>query len=860
MKARRSLISRIVSAFRKKKPAQKPGKPGKEPKARGIEALEGRIAPATLIDASTVQFTEVDGDIVTIHFSKPLFTKLASAEETITLNKLDDIFKFSGGTTFITDGPQDLQRMDLTKVKPIGTSTANPANGISITIDAENPIGVQGEGLSKIGGINATGLTLGNVSIEGDLGQIDVGVASSKIAIKSLTVTSLFASGFTSQPTNISGNDALESKITGGVQLLHVQGDLHGFFHVVDGNSIVGNSIKTTAPGNIGKVIIDGSLRGNPTVAATSDNTGSINAQGTIGSAEVLGLGDDANPQGLIGGGGKNSGSIIAVKKIGTITVKDSLIGGGGVSSGSIVGSASVSKITVGDDLVGGAGASSGIIQGLSIKQLSVADSIKGGAGESSGSVISAGLLSNLTVKEIVGGNGKASGGIRVDDLGKATITGSVTGGAGIDSGVVLADNTIKSLAISQNIVGGTGVGSGGVLTNGLLKSVVVNGGITGGTVGNTGFIGSQLKIDSVKVIGAITGGAGDQSGRIYSAGSIDNVNVLKLVGGEGDGSGSILAASDPAIGGTIKSATIALGLQGGAGESSGTLISLNDIGRVTIGSRLQATGLVGGDEKFSGSIIAAGSIGKLKGKPNGVLIYGSVAGGAGDQSGMIHAGGSAGLIEIRGGLTGEDGVSGEVSGLVRVDGQLKSLVVDGGLNNASVLVGADIVKAVIGAGVTDSTISAFGAADPAIKTGDIAIGSLTIEGAVMGSQILAGYDQDGNGLNADASIKSVRVTGNWTASDLVAGALSTDGVFGNSDDTRINAGIDRDGFAATIAKIQILGSIAGTVDAGDHFGFVAEEITSFEVGGTKLALTTLPGEVIEISGTDDVTVREVTV
>jgi hypothetical protein len=859
MKARRSLISRIASTFRKKKPVQKPRKSAKEPKSRGIEALEGRIAPAALIDASTVQFTEADGDIVTIHFSKPLFTKLASAEETITLNNLDNIFKFSGNTTFINDAPQDLQRIDLTKVKPIGTSTANPANGISFTIDAETPMGGLGDGLSKIGGINATGLTLGNVSIEGDLGQIDVGVASSKIALKSLTVSSLFANGFASQPTNISGNDALESKIVGGIQLLHVQGNLEGFIHVVDGNSIVGNSIKTTAPGNIGKVIVDGSLRGNATVAATSDNTGSINAQGTIGSVEVLGMGDDAETKGLIGGGGKNSGSIIASKKIGTITVKDSLVGGGGLNSGSIIGSASVSKVTVGDDIVGGVGISSGTIQGLSIKQVSVVDTIKGGTGDNSGSVTSSGLLSNITVKEIIGGNGKTSGGIRVDDLGKAAITGSVTGGAGIDSGVVLSDNGITSLVISQNIVGGTGAGSGGVLTNGLLKSVVVNGGITGGSVVNTGFIGSQSRIASVKVAGAVTGGTGDQSGRVYSAGSIDNVDVLKLVGGEGDGSGSILAASDPAIGGTIKSATIALGLQGGAGESSGTVISLNDIGKITIGTRLQPAGLVGGEDKFSGSIIAAGSIGKLKGKPNGILIYGSVEGGTGDQSGMIHAGGSAGLIEIRGGLTGEDGASGEESGIVRVDGQLKSLIVDAGLNNASVLVGADLVKAVIGSGVTDSTIRAFGAADPAVKTGDIAIGSLTVEGAVTGSQILAGYDQDGNGLNADASIKFVRVTGNWTASDLVAGVLSTDGVFGNSDDARIDGGIDRDGFIATIAKVQILGSIAGSADAGDHFGFVAEQITSFEASGTKLALTTLPGEVVEVPGTDDVTVREVT-
>jgi hypothetical protein len=59
---------------------------------------------------------------------------------------------------------------------------------------------------------------------------------------------------------------------------------------------------------------------GTQAIDTTSDNTGSISAQGTIGNVQVLGLGDDANPKGLIGGGGKSSGSIIAVKKIGTVT------------------------------------------------------------------------------------------------------------------------------------------------------------------------------------------------------------------------------------------------------------------------------------------------------------------------------------------------------------------------------------------------------------------------------------------------------------------------------------------------------------------------------------------------------------
>jgi hypothetical protein len=854
MKARRSIISRIASAIRRKKPAPKVPKSVKEPKSRNIEPLERRIAPASLIDASTVQYKDVGGDMVTIHFSKPLFTLGSTVDQQIISNKLDDIFKFSSGT-FASDVEQDLQRLDLTKVVSVGTPPKNPANGISFTIDAVTPTGGSGDGLAKIGGINAVSMSLGKVTIDGDLGQIDVGTPSSKIAIKSLTVASLYANGTASQLPGLTGSDALESKIVGGVSLLHVTGDLFGYFHVIDGNSIVGNAVKTTAPGNIAKVIIDGSLRGNPDVAATSDNTGSINAQGNIDNVQVLGSGDDANPKGLIGGGGKSSGSIIAAKKIGSITVADSIVGGGGLNSGAVIATGSVAKVTVGDDIHGGGGINSGSVQGASIKQVAVTDSIIGGNADNSGAVISGGLLSKLTVKnDIIGGGGKSSGGIRVGDLGSATIGGFIRGGGGADSGLVLANHGIKSVQIDKDIVGGNAVGSGGVLASGLLQSIVVNGNVMGGTVANTGYIGSESRIASAKVIGSVIGGDGDQSGRVFSAGSIDNVSVQKLVGGMGVGSGSIIAATDPAVGGGIKSAVISLGLQGGVGPSSGTLMSLADIGKVTIGTRVQPVGLIGGDGKFSGSIIAQGSIGS----GSGILIFGSVTGGVGDQSGVVHAGGNAGLIDIRGKVTGVDGLSGEESGFIRVEGQLKTLLVDGGLDNTSVLVGADLVKAVIGTGVADSTISAFGAVDPKIKTGDIAIGSLTVNGNVTGSQILAGYDVDGAALNADASVKSVRVTGNWTASDLVAGVVAKDGEFGNADDARISGGIDREGYIATIAKIQILGSVSGTAEVDDHFGFVAEQIASFQVNGSKLAFTSLPGEVINLQGTDDVTAREV--
>jgi hypothetical protein len=861
MKARRSLISRIASAFRKPKPKVKARKTVKESKHRGIESLEGRIAPATLIDASTIQFKDIGGDLITIHFSKPLFTLGDTIEQTVTLNNLDNIFKFSAGT-FATDVEQDLRLLDLTKVKLAGDPPKNPANGISFTIEAETPAGGAGDGLVKVGQIQATGMTLGHVSIDGDLGQIDAGKASpsTKIAIKSLTINSLYANGATTQLGSVSATDALESRIVGGVGLLHVTGDLFGYFHVLDGSSLVGPdnnpTLKVTAPGNLAKVIVDGSVRGDFTPTST-DNLGSISAQGEIGSVQVLGVGDGSGAKGLIGGAGRNNGTIVSQKNIGSVFIADSLTGGDGLNSGAVIAGRTLNKITVENDVAGGEGALSGSIQGATIKYASIGDSLIGNEGDNSGTIISSGKATKIEItNDITGGLGKFSGNIRVSEIGSVTIGGSVTGAAGADSGVVFATRGIKSVEIGEDIVGGNGIGSGGVLANGVVQSVVVNGDVTGGVASNTGYIGSQSKIVSAKVMGSLIGGEGDLSGRVFSAGSIDKISAAKLVGGIGFGSGSILAATDLATGGSIKSVVIEQGLEGGAGQSSGTIMSGDDIGKVTIGSRIIPANVIGGEGKFSGSIIAQDSIGKAG---TGVLVYGSVTGGAGDQSGLIEAGGDAALIEIRGGLSGLDGNEGEQSGIVRVKGQLKALEVDGGLNNALVLVGADLVKATIGTGITDSLISALGAVDPKPKAGDIAIGSIIVNGSVSGSQILAGYDLDGTPTNADASIKSVRVTGNWSASDLIAGVIATNGEFGDSDDIRIPGGIDRDGFVATIAKVQILGSVTGSAEPTEHFGFVAEQIDSLEIGGSDLAFTTAPGQVIEIQGTTNVTAREVT-
>ena len=178
---------------------------------------------------------------------------------------------------------------------------------------------------------------------------------------------------------------------------------------------------------------------------------------------------------------------------------------------------------------------------------------------------------------------------------------------------------------------------------------------------------------------------------------------------------------------------------------------------------------------------------------------------------------GDIGSIKITGDVLG---------GAIRSDGRIGSLAITGDL------AGSAENNAVI--------ITARGTLAPTNAANALAIGKISIAGSVDRAQILAGYDQTGAAVNADASIGPVRVVRDWIASDLVAGAnAGTDGHFGTEDDALISNGTS---IIAAIASIVIQGAangIDGTLS--DHFGFVAEQIGAFRAAGAKLPLTVGP-------------------
>jgi hypothetical protein len=133
------------------------------------------------------------------------------------------------------------------------------------------------------------------------------------------------------------------------------------------------------------------------------------------------------------------------------------------------------------------------------------------------------------------------------------------------------------------------------------------------------------------------------------------------------------------------------------------------------------------------------------------------------------------------------------------------------------------------------------------------------VGGSVRDAFIAAGYDRSGAAVNADASIGTVAAT-RWAASSLVAGVTSgPDGFFGTEDDTLIS---HDDPIVAKIASVLITGYATGNGQpSANHFGFVAEEIGTFRVRLSKLALK--PGPSNDLAGlqlypTDNLTIREV--
>ncbi len=184
------------------------------PEGHFLETLEARITPAvyltdvpngdpTIVDPATVTYRDVDGDMVTVKFSKGIIDSQETLDAIFDFAEAADIgygvkgYELKGISLADFSGDAKLLRnLDISV-----TAESVLLDGVdSASVPTENGfVGFNdwvkipfGDGHANIGSINAAGTDLGNVSIDGNLGKIVAGDSKLGTAgLKSLTVESL---------------------------------------------------------------------------------------------------------------------------------------------------------------------------------------------------------------------------------------------------------------------------------------------------------------------------------------------------------------------------------------------------------------------------------------------------------------------------------------------------------------------------------------------------------------------------------------------------------------------------------------------------------------------------------------------
>jgi hypothetical protein len=703
-----------------------------------VYELERRDAPAILVSPFQVTYQDVDGDNVSITFSKPI----------LAASNVADVFG-SGFVTGTKSQPQQLTQIDLAAI-------AAPS-GTAITLTAVRSLANGGDGLAALGHINATGIDLGPVVIDGDLGRVKAGDATTATSgLKGLTVQSLGRYG------TITGAPDLFTEIQGRLDFLTVKSDVReAQIEVLGGTN-----------GRIGPVLVGGSLIGGP-----ADFSGRIASSGDMGLVTVRGD--------LAGADGSGSGKVESSARLAGVIVGGSVRGGDGDDSGGIESERDMGPVTIRGDLIGG--------------------------GPFAGSVDSEGALAAVVVGgSVIGGFGDSSGRIKSEsDMGLVTIRGDLEGSDGFESGSVISEAGLAGVTIGGSVRGADGERSGAIFSIGDMGRVTIGGDLAGAFGESSGRLSSGGRLAGAAVGGSVRGGFGLGTGRIDAAGGMGSVTIRGDLIGSGDGTGTVLSERG-LVGITVGGSVI-----GGFGDSSGVIIADGDAGQISIGGDLK-----GGSTFSPGALTGSGFIRARR--IAGITLGGSLI--AGTQS------------------TAGTPIN---NGAIRVQNDIGAVLIKG---------------SIVGNADHPAVISARGQAVPT-ATADVAIGSLRVLGRVEFGLILAGVDRFGIPRNADAQVGAVSVGGDWVASSLAAGVLSTNGNFGDGDDARMSGPDvkDRAGLLSRIASLTIGGQALGNIAGGHHFGVVAEVVAAMAVGDTPLPLNPGPGNdnfFVGISG--DFTVNEV--
>jgi hypothetical protein len=472
-----------------------------EPCRLRLEELESRLAPAT-ITPSMATYKDVDGDAVTVRITHGNFS--------------------ASNFQFVASGAGEfLQTINL---------QGDPAfQGAKLTISVKRTP-PNGDGLVNVGGINASGIDLGMVSVQGDLGFILAGDSNlATTGLSSLTVHSL---GRTLDLTQ-APETTVTSVIQGKLGKLMVQTDMI--------NASVEVLVQLASPmvhDAVGSVMIGGSL-----IGSSASLSGMIAANGSI---DAVMIGGDVQ-----GGNGPGSG-VISAPVIKGVAIGGSLVGGVGDSSGTILSSVSTGKVSIAGDLIAGTGGDAGGIgSNRDIAGVSIGGTIRGGT------IRAGGKLGPVTIKgSIIGTNPKPvvlsaatsiaslTVGRRVEfvnvlggyDINGNAVNGSAQIGAVMVGGDWIASNLVSGAVAGPDGLFGTsddiGIAAGSTSTPAAIASIRIQGDVLGtfSTVNSTdhyGFVAQQ--IDSLSIAGAAFALKKGPSSNAFDIGDTGDVSLREV-------------------------------------------------------------------------------------------------------------------------------------------------------------------------------------------------------------------------------------------------------------------------------------------------------------------------------------------
>jgi len=201
---------------------------------------------------------------------------------------------------------------------------------------------------------------------------------------------------------------------------------------------------------------------------------------------------------------------------------------------------------------------------------------------------------------------------------------------------------------------------------------------------------------------------------------------------------------------------------------------------------------------------------------------------------------GALGSVTIGGSIVGHRHIAAPAGiGLVKVVGDIRATGGELRIAASAGPIGAITVDGnIVGESANHNVvISAYGQLTAPTKGTDLALKTFTVKGSVEFLSIVLGQDN-----NADASLGTLSVGGDWIASSVTAGTeAGGDDQVGTADDEKsAGAAMVRDNanIVSSIGSFTVKGQALGTAITTDMFGVVAEQIGKAKVGGRTFAFT----------------------